>query len=474
VTFKIDAASDAGVCVIDSGGFVHFTGVGTCVVGADQAGDTTYSAAPHVTQTIAVAKRTQTIRVTSTPPTTPFVGDEYQITATGGGSLNPVTYSLDPASRPFACNVDDTGLVVFTGAGPCVIDLDQAGDARYLAAPQVSLSMTVGLHSQTIAFTSTPPAAPVVGDTYAVTATGGDSGHPVIFTIDPGSDPGVCSFDGSGLLHFFRAGNCVIGADQAGDDAYSAAPHVSQTVTVGKAPQILDITSTPPAHPVVGDTYQVTAAGGGSPLPLVVSIDPASDTDVCSVDVHGLVTFTSGGTCRIDVDQAGDRNYLPAAQVQQVVTVDRAAQAITVTSTAPPDPVVGGTYQVTATGGGSGQAVQVSIAPASDAGACTADASGLVTFTGAGTCVIDLFQPGDAAYQPAHLEVSLTVGALPTPTPQPTSSPGAPGAVQAEQSDGLPFTGTAAGPLLVVGSALCVAGLVLLLTGRRGRPRHRH
>ena len=62
----------------------------------------------------------------------------------------------------------------FIGAGTCVIDANQAGNANYNAAPQAQQSFAVGKGAQTISFTSTAPAAAVVGGpTYDVTASGG-------------------------------------------------------------------------------------------------------------------------------------------------------------------------------------------------------------------------------------------------------------------------------------------------------------
>jgi hypothetical protein len=64
------------------------------------------------------------------------------LSATGGGSGNPVVFSADPASGPGVCTVSGTS-VTYTAAGNCVIDANQAGTATYLAAPQVEQTITV-------------------------------------------------------------------------------------------------------------------------------------------------------------------------------------------------------------------------------------------------------------------------------------------------------------------------------------------
>lgn len=58
VTFSIDASSTAGACRVDdlgdSTGRVHFTGVGSCVIAADQAAGVGYDAAPRARQPVQV------------------------------------------------------------------------------------------------------------------------------------------------------------------------------------------------------------------------------------------------------------------------------------------------------------------------------------------------------------------------------------------------------------------------------------
>jgi hypothetical protein len=172
---------------------VQFISPGSCVIAANQNGDSNYAAAPRVTQTVAVGKGAQVITFTSTPPASPVVGGSYQVTASGGVSGNPVVFTVDSSSTAGTCTVNAAGLVHFTGAGSCVVDADQAGNANYAAAPRVSQQVKVGKGSQAIRFTTTPPAGPVVGGTYQVSATGGGSGNPVTFAVDSSSTPGACT-----------------------------------------------------------------------------------------------------------------------------------------------------------------------------------------------------------------------------------------------------------------------------------------
>lgn len=84
----------------------------------------------------------QTITFTSDIPDA-FVGDTYRPTAQGGGSGQPVTFSIAESSAD-ACSYDSsTGLVTFTSVGTCRVLADQVGDAGgiYAAAPTAHLDV---------------------------------------------------------------------------------------------------------------------------------------------------------------------------------------------------------------------------------------------------------------------------------------------------------------------------------------------
>jgi Putative Ig domain len=188
------------------------------------------------------------------PPANPTVGQTYVISA-GSLGLNPVTFSVDSASSSGTCTVNVTGAVRFTGVGTCIIDADEAGNANYLPAPQVQQSMIVGQGTQTIRFTSTPPANPVVGGKYHVSASGGPSGITVLFSVPPASRA-VCTVDADGVVAFIGAGSCVVEANQAGDTDYLAAAQIEQTIEVGPPPPV------PVAHVTPADLEPAGSSGG--------------------------------------------------------------------------------------------------------------------------------------------------------------------------------------------------------------------
>jgi uncharacterized repeat protein (TIGR01451 family) len=200
---------------------------------------------------------------------------------------------------------------------PSATDTSMSTDTTGI--PDVVISYT--LQQQQIAFTSSAPNSAVVGGTYTPAATGGGTGNPVTFSIDPASTPGACSISG-GTVSFADPGTCTVDANQAGDTDYSAAAQVQQSFTIGQASQAVTFTSTPPSPAVVGGTYIPAATGGGSGNPVTFSIDSASTSGACSIS-SGTVSFASPGTCTVDANQAGNAGYTAAPQAQQVITVDQ-------------------------------------------------------------------------------------------------------------------------------------------------------
>jgi hypothetical protein len=76
--------------------------------------------------------------ITFNPPSTGVVGDVLTLSANGGGSTSPVTFSV--VSGP--CSLANSTLTL-TGAGNCVVRASQIGDSNFLAAPDVDRTIAV-------------------------------------------------------------------------------------------------------------------------------------------------------------------------------------------------------------------------------------------------------------------------------------------------------------------------------------------
>jgi hypothetical protein len=118
--------------------------------------------------TLVVNKADQTI--TFDPAPTVVVGGTGTVSATGGGSGNPVTFSTTSTD----CTVDMTsGEVTGINAGTdnCVIKANQAGNMDYNAAAENTLTFSIGQASTTTTITSDTPDPSVVNQQVLVSGT---------------------------------------------------------------------------------------------------------------------------------------------------------------------------------------------------------------------------------------------------------------------------------------------------------------
>lgn len=146
----------ATVCTV-TGNQVSFTGVGTCNLTANQASNTNYAAASQVTASIVINQAPQVIIVAATPASLLTTAAPFTMSATGGGSGNPITFSSLSPGICTSSGVNGT-IITLSGtmAGNCVIRASQAGNANYSAAANVDRSIAVG---------HVPPAPPPTAPT---------------------------------------------------------------------------------------------------------------------------------------------------------------------------------------------------------------------------------------------------------------------------------------------------------------------
>jgi hypothetical protein len=123
------------VCTI-SGKTVTIVTAGDCQLTAAQDGDVNYNAAEPVSNTVGIGKADQTI--TFEALTDKIFGDaDFTVTATGGDSGNPVTFTAKGS-----CTVTEN-TVTLTNGGTCTIIAAQEGNTDYNAAEDVSQSFTI-------------------------------------------------------------------------------------------------------------------------------------------------------------------------------------------------------------------------------------------------------------------------------------------------------------------------------------------
>jgi hypothetical protein len=391
-------ASASSICSI-SGGIVSFLATGTCVLDANQAGNSQYNPATKVQQSfnVAPAMINQTVAFTSDAPLAATVGGPtYTPTARATSGLTTVI-TVD-ATASSVCSIS-AGTVNFIGTGACVLDANQAGDEIYNPAPQVQQSFDVGKADQTVAFTSDAPlSARVGGTTYTPTAHA-TSGLAAVITVDATASS-ICSISG-GIVSFLAAGSCVLDANQAGNGDWNAATQVQQSFDVAPAMinQTVAFTSDAPLSARVGGTTYTPTAHATSGLAVTIAVDVIASS-VCSISA-GTVSFLAAGSCVLDANQAGDDTYNPAPQVQQSFVVAPAMinQTVAFTSDAPLSARVGGTTYTPTAHATSGLAAVITV-DATASSICSIS-GGIVSFLAAGSCVLDANQAGNGDWNAA-------------------------------------------------------------------------
>ena len=196
---------------------VTYVGVGTCTLTAHVAAGTNYGAADGNPQSFSVGQGTPTMPSISNLPAAGIYGGGFTaLVGTNGDGTTSVTSSTLPV-----CTVGANGLAVsYVGVGTCTLTAHVAAGTDYGAADGSPQSFSVGRAPQTISFTG--PGSGGVGGFATLSASGGASGNPVVFSVDPSSGAGVCKVTGTNgtTVNYTVAGTCVIDANQAGNADY--------------------------------------------------------------------------------------------------------------------------------------------------------------------------------------------------------------------------------------------------------------
>jgi hypothetical protein len=238
--------------------FVNFTGTTTST-------SNPLSLTVNSPQSIAAnfaAQASQAITFTTGPPQSAAYGSSFTVAATGGGSGNPVVFT-----SAGGCTNSGTIYTMTSASTVCSVIANQAGNTDYLAAPQVSYSVSAALAATSINVMSVNPPSEDYGLDATVTITA------------------VLSWSGSGTAP--TAANVTIGGN--GPSSYGT--------TNCAAPSGNTITCTNTYTPTTADTpdfYTETAAFSGdsnyssssSPQTNNFTINIASSTTTVSSSVN--------------------------------------------------------------------------------------------------------------------------------------------------------------------------------------------
>ena len=286
---------------------------------ATNASGTNYSTVENFTTSGCLS--VQTIAVTLTPPGPLTISQTSTASASGTSGTGAISYAIDTGTNghPSAagCAVNAlTGVVSATGIGTCYVDATIAADATYAAATSTDAALVFTPNTQTITYTSSDYSASP-GTTYTPAATGGASGNPVTFSINPSSSS-VCSLL-AGVVTFLSAGICTINADQAGNVDYLAAATTPQIIAVAKANTTTIIVSSAPTPALSGvpEDFSVTVApvAPATNIPTGAATVDDGHGGFCTATLdssgngHCQITESTAGPYSVTASYNGDSNF---------------------------------------------------------------------------------------------------------------------------------------------------------------------
>ncbi|WP_461642076.1 DUF6359 domain-containing protein [Labilibaculum euxinus] len=280
-----------------SGKELTFTGAGTVVVKAVQAGNENYEAAEPVSRTFTVNKASQDIAFAELTDKT-YGDPAFELVASASSGLE---VSFELISGPATLSGKELTL---TGAGTVVVKAVQAGNENYEAAEPVSRTFTVAgsKENQTITFVAL--ADKTYGDPAFELVASASSGLEVNFELVSG--PATLS---GKELTLTGAGTVVVKAVQAGNENYEAAESVSRTFTVEKASQTIAFEPIE-GLVVVGEPIQLSAVSSEG---LTVAFELLQGNG----ELNGsILTPTLPGEFKVRAHQDGNANIESAEEFQ--------------------------------------------------------------------------------------------------------------------------------------------------------------
>jgi gliding motility-associated-like protein len=378
------SSSNTSVATIVSGQ-IHIIGAGTTTITASQSGSTNYTAATDVIQSLTVNKASQTITFSAISAKT-YNDADFDPAATASSSL-AISYSSSDTSVATIFS----GEIHIVGAGTATITASQSGSDNYTAATSIDQNLTVNKASQSITFNSLNAKTYNDAD-FNPEATSSSS---LAVSYSSGNTAVAAIVDGK--IHIVGTGTATITAIQSGDGNYTAATSLNQLLSVNKASQTISFS------PLSAKNYGDGDFDPGATSTSGLTINYSSGNLSVATVVDGKVHIVGAGTTTITATQAGNSNYVVAASFDQLLTINKASQVLTLTLPVKTyndtdfDPTAMSTSGLVASYSSDNSSVATIIA-------------GKIHIVGAGTSVITVTQSGNANYNAATtVNQTLTV-----------------------------------------------------------------
>lgn len=320
-TFNVSATASSGLpvtiaaqdgCVINGNAVTMSSGSNACSLSFDQAGDSTYRPAPQLSSTTLANKVSQSLTVTAAAPLSATYGSSFTVDAIASSGLSVAI------STSGGCSNMGNIVTMTSGSTPCTVKYDQAGDANYLSASQITNTTGASKAVQVITITQPAPPSAEYNSSFSVAATS-NAGLPVVITKSGGCS--LTGGSGSAVLKMTSSTNsCVLTYKQiVASPNYGTVANKTSTTSATKATQIITVTTAAPLTAAKSTSFPI-AASANSGLTVSISVSP---TTVCtySSSTKKVTTKNVAGTCKVTYARAATTNYNAATSVISNTTV---------------------------------------------------------------------------------------------------------------------------------------------------------
>lgn len=452
-TATLAATSDSGLPVsytvtgpaTVSGNTLSYTGPGTVVVTATQAGNSTYEAAVPVSQTITV----QSNLVATTTAINAVSSSTFGASVTLSATVTPASGTTVPTgSVTFqsgttllgTAQLNSSGVATLSTAalpvGSDAVVASYAGDSNYQASASANFNIAVSTATPVVTAGANPGSS-TYGSSVALSATVAGVGNGVtaptgnVTFYDGTTQLGVSTLNNgsaSFTIASLGAGSHNITASYAGDANYAAASSAALPLTVSKA--AVQVGFTPSSTSLtygssVAAQVTVTNAGGAQPSGVVTFYDgtnPAGTATLQSGAANFAFSSLVGGTHSLSASYAGDANDNAAVSAAQTVTVNPAATTMTLGASGGSGVPVTLTATIAHTAGSAAPTGSVTFYDGTTVlGTAQPNASGVAVFAtstlASGPHSVTAAYSGDANYEASSTSaVNITVTTIPTST----------------------------------------------------------
>ena len=293
-----------------SGNVLTIKAPGTAIISATQVGNADYLEATQVSRTLTVNKRSQVITFGELPEKT-YEDLPFTLPQKTNEGLSISYRSTNTSVATISGNT-----VTIVKPGTTDIIASQAGDATHYAAAEVSRTLVVKKAAQEITFAAL--ASKTYGDAPFALNQVSNKNLTISYTS---SDASVTSISGN-MVTIHKPGTVTITASQPGNAYYLAATSVSQTLTIKKANQSINLSALE-SRPYGSADFALPAQTDKGQTITYVS----SNTEVATINGN-IVHITGAGTTEITATQEGNEYYNAAPTESQALTITKAYQTI--------------------------------------------------------------------------------------------------------------------------------------------------